>query len=1137
MKQKLQTLLKHKLQLLLLLAALLGVSQGVWGTTYYYRGEKNSWGATAMTTSSDGYYSYYSTSGTHQFKISTSTGTWDYNYTYVSAGFNSTDVTNIGDYSKDNCYCWQSGSHYILVYYPNTDINSTNKPIICASTTLPDDTPCTPPTAGTATVQNSGGSWVSSIDIYASSTVNLKVASYTSGSSIQWQSSSDNSNWSNCSGKTSASVSISGVNSTTYYRAQISKDGCSSTTDPVTVTRKYRIKVKKTSILKDAAYVFSWENCSTDDWPGDQMQGDGSWWYHEFVSCNPNKLIFNDGNGKQTVDIESRTYDCYELDDTKTGDKWNCSNVQCLDDFSSFSISENSKSVCVGSTFTIGIGSGTIYVSSEPAADSWTFSSSNSSWVSVGSSTGVVTGVTAGKTATITATARKSGYNDASVTCSVTVDATSATGNLKVGDASPVSGTSDVCKGAANSTVTLSTTSNVGTTYKWEQYANSTWSQVGTSATYGAPISSVGSTQYRLSVKNGACDYSTPTTVTVRVNPVPVTPNITGASTVCANSTNNAYGVANGTEGATYAWSITSGGNTGWTITEGAAESAATITAGTGNGTISVTPTLTTNSKACAGTAATKDVSVDAASNGGTIADVTACSGADTRLDVTGITGTVTKWRKKGASDPDWSDVENSASSYITDNPTENTSYKAVVTNGVCTPAETATPGVITVNYGSIARSDNKSTTFNAKYLDESGTAENFTYTISCGATNFRASVTAGSDDYSVGDLSVAGSTLTVPVTFRPSTHGTRNGTVTITYDKTNSTTGTATLSLTGTGKTLYLVGSAFVSGDAAWSTFNPMSYDRTAGKYHYRSESPNFGSSDGNNGYKILLEDHWNTDLDKNPESMYNDANWTFSKTGMDDDCVIGTYSNNSRSNSIIGTLSSGYVAPVDVYVTANTTTITNAKTLEVKAKLNCAEPSAKTVSASSPACNGGTVTITTASAESGFTYQLYVNGVADPEQIIESTSTSGLEFEVTASVATDADVTYSVWGRKTDNVLCDWVEVGSVDVSVKYPDIAITGIGAKSENATYPWEYITLTATTNCSTVTWDDAVFVGGSAPAYSESKNAKTYMLKSAITARPDDDYYLIGVSGTYGGCNAEAEYKIYINQAPAEPSCN
>lgn len=107
-------------------------------STYYYRGGDNSWGATAMTVSSDGFYAYIqSSNNTNQFKISTSTSSYDYNYTYVSKGFNSTNVTNIGDYSKDNCYCWQSGTYYILVYYPNTIVNSSSNPKICASTTLP----------------------------------------------------------------------------------------------------------------------------------------------------------------------------------------------------------------------------------------------------------------------------------------------------------------------------------------------------------------------------------------------------------------------------------------------------------------------------------------------------------------------------------------------------------------------------------------------------------------------------------------------------------------------------------------------------------------------------------------------------------------------------------------------------------------------------------------------------------------------------------------------------------------------------------------------------------------------------------------------------------------------------------------
>lgn len=114
----------------------------VGATTYYYRGADNSWGATAMTASSDGFYAYIqSSNSSNQFKIALSTSGWDYNYTYVSKGFNSTDVSNIGDYSSNNCYCWQSGTYYIIVYYPNTLINTTNKPIICASTSLPNNTP------------------------------------------------------------------------------------------------------------------------------------------------------------------------------------------------------------------------------------------------------------------------------------------------------------------------------------------------------------------------------------------------------------------------------------------------------------------------------------------------------------------------------------------------------------------------------------------------------------------------------------------------------------------------------------------------------------------------------------------------------------------------------------------------------------------------------------------------------------------------------------------------------------------------------------------------------------------------------------------------------------------------------------
>ena len=122
------------------LFAALAMVMSMSAETYRYSGEKDSWKGSTMTVSSDGYYSYYGpVTGAHQFKIGTSTNQWAYNHSYVSKGFNSTDITDLGDWSGDNAYCWSSKKHYILVYHPSTKINSSSKVKICASTFLPDD--------------------------------------------------------------------------------------------------------------------------------------------------------------------------------------------------------------------------------------------------------------------------------------------------------------------------------------------------------------------------------------------------------------------------------------------------------------------------------------------------------------------------------------------------------------------------------------------------------------------------------------------------------------------------------------------------------------------------------------------------------------------------------------------------------------------------------------------------------------------------------------------------------------------------------------------------------------------------------------------------------------------------------------
>ena len=115
------------------------------GTTvldYYYRGTKNEWrDGEKLMPSPTGLYAYLERSDNDEFKIVPTKGSWDgeFNTNNVNNNFfPGADVTLSGN---NNITCSQSGTWYILVWYPKTDCNSSDKPVICASTTLP--TGCT----------------------------------------------------------------------------------------------------------------------------------------------------------------------------------------------------------------------------------------------------------------------------------------------------------------------------------------------------------------------------------------------------------------------------------------------------------------------------------------------------------------------------------------------------------------------------------------------------------------------------------------------------------------------------------------------------------------------------------------------------------------------------------------------------------------------------------------------------------------------------------------------------------------------------------------------------------------------------------------------------------------------------------
>ena len=119
-----------------------------WTQCYYYHDAWISdWAANEMTESADGTYWYYQTdksADNRLFKIQRNS-VW-YGYQYNSPGFHCTDITNMNSSSNtwsvsdSRCAVNYNGNakYYIIVYVPNTSINTTNNPIICASTFLPE---------------------------------------------------------------------------------------------------------------------------------------------------------------------------------------------------------------------------------------------------------------------------------------------------------------------------------------------------------------------------------------------------------------------------------------------------------------------------------------------------------------------------------------------------------------------------------------------------------------------------------------------------------------------------------------------------------------------------------------------------------------------------------------------------------------------------------------------------------------------------------------------------------------------------------------------------------------------------------------------------------------------------------------
>ena len=132
------------------------------------------WHADDMLVSPGGNYEYFESTSTPEFWFDIeekSSGDQINASDAIIKGFNGTDLTNMG--GDETCYVDDAPAHYyIIVWLPNTPFNSGSDPVICASTTLPDDTtplPCEAPDHVNIT-----GRW----DRFGGETISLTATAY-----------------------------------------------------------------------------------------------------------------------------------------------------------------------------------------------------------------------------------------------------------------------------------------------------------------------------------------------------------------------------------------------------------------------------------------------------------------------------------------------------------------------------------------------------------------------------------------------------------------------------------------------------------------------------------------------------------------------------------------------------------------------------------------------------------------------------------------------------------------------------------------------------------------------------------------------------------------------------------------------
>ena len=354
---------------------------------------------------------------------------------------------------------------------------------------------------------------------------------------------------------------------------------------------------------------------------------------------------------------------------------------------------------------------------------------------------------------------------------------------LSVGGTATATATT-VC---SNSTTTLTLTGHTGT-IQWQQSADGTtgWANVtggsgATSATYTTSVLTT-ATYFRALVTNSPClaDYSTVASVSLNAATALTAQPATTAQNVCINGITATIAVTATGSGITYQWyRNTSAINTGGTLISGATNSVFMPS----NTLVGTTYYYCVVSSTCSSpitSSVSGAITIAPASVAGTInGTASVCLGSTTTLTLSGNVGTI-QWQVLDSTV--WTDIAGATSTtFTTPALTQNTTYRAVVTSGICSAATSANVNVVVNPLPVISGTTSV------------GAGESVTLTATTSAASSNAWVSSTPAVASVTNTGVV--------------NGLSTGTTTITYTNSNGCTDTEIISVVvGTTQTPVLI-------------------------------------------------------------------------------------------------------------------------------------------------------------------------------------------------------------------------------------------------------------------------------------------------------------------------------------------